>query len=51
MKISNAKHSFPKLLIKRKEKTEISDEIAKENKRLKKSIENVQNSLTYRTKH
>ncbi|CAD8160892.1 unnamed protein product [Paramecium pentaurelia] len=51
MKISSAKHNLPKLHIKRKEKTEISDEIAKENKRLKKSIENVQNSLTYRTKH
>lgn len=51
MKISNTKHSLPKLYIKRKEKTEISDEVAKENKRLKKSIENVQNSLTYRTKH
>lgn len=41
MKISSAKHNLPKLHIKRKEKTEISDEIAKENKRLKKSIENV----------
>ncbi|CAD8073767.1 unnamed protein product [Paramecium sonneborni] len=51
MKISNAKYSLPKLYIKRKEKTELSDDIAKENKRLKKSIENVQNSLTYRTKH
>ncbi|CAD8084615.1 unnamed protein product [Paramecium sonneborni] len=51
MKISNQKPIFPKLPHIRKEKTEVSDQIERENKRLKKSIENLQNSLTYRTNH
>ncbi|CAD8174915.1 unnamed protein product [Paramecium pentaurelia] len=51
MKITNQKYTFPKLPHIRKEKTEVSDEIERENKRLKKSIANLQNSLTFRTNH
>ncbi|CAD8086245.1 unnamed protein product [Paramecium sonneborni] len=51
MRISNQKPSFPKLPLLNKEKTEVFDQIERENKRLKKSIENLQNSLTYRTNH
>lgn len=41
MKITNQKQIFPKLPHLRKEKTEVSDYIEKENKRLKRSIENL----------